>query len=61
MITSSNDRQWPDAGKGAMEIDRSDPGIGAYVHVHPRHSTPFGRGCANLIFRIRPFTLCGAA
>jgi hypothetical protein len=61
MITSSNDRPWPDAGKDAMEIDWSDPGIGAYVHAHPGHSAPFGSGCANLIFRIRPFTLRGAA
>jgi len=60
MITSSDDRQRPDAGKGAMEIDWSDPGINAYVHAHLGQSASFGVGGANMIFRDRLFTVRGA-
>lgn len=60
MITWSDDRQRPDAGKGAMEIDRPDSGISAYVRAHLGHSASFGVRRANLIFRDRPFTLRGA-
>lgn len=59
MITWSDDRQRPDAGKGAMEIDWSDSGIGAYVRAHLGHPALFGVRCANLIFRDRPLTVCG--
>ncbi|GAB3501962.1 hypothetical protein GCM10027575_04080 [Phytohabitans suffuscus] len=59
MITRSDDRQRSDAGKGAMEIDWRNPGIGTYVRAHPGHSASFGDRCANVVFRVREFTLSG--
>jgi hypothetical protein len=60
MITWSDDRRRPDAGKGAMEIDWSNAGIGAYVRPHLGHTARVGVWCANAVFRDRPFTLRGA-
>jgi hypothetical protein len=60
MITWSDDRRWPDAGKGEMEIDWPDAGIGAYVPAHLGHSAAFGVGGANVVVRDHPLTLRGA-
>jgi hypothetical protein len=60
MITWSDDRQRPDAGKGAMDIDWPDPGIGGYVPAQLGRPASFGVRYANMIFRDRSFTLRGA-
>jgi len=60
MITPSDDRQRPDAGKGAMRIDWLDPGSNAYVHAHLGYAARFGVGRADASCCDRPFTLRGA-
>jgi hypothetical protein len=60
MITPSDDRQRPDAGKGAMEIDWPDPGNSALVHAYLGHPASFGVGRANAFSCYRLFTVRGA-